>query len=671
MTRGDRWWDAALLLAVLAAFATAFAAGSVLDAPTMLQDPRLSEWSAANLWAILTDDLGGEARQSGGFRPLTTLSYAVNHALLGNGEAPLGYVVVDVLLHVANVLLLASVLRALALPRIAWFGTALLWAVHPIGCEAVTNLAGRADLIAALGVLWGVRLHLGAAAPGAWRRVGMAAAMLVALGGKESGVALLGLLLACDLTVRAGPAAVAEPAGARWRRRLRDTYGPCLLVAVAWAAVRALAIDPPGPPPVLDNPLLELGPLDRLLGACAVLLDYLRLVLWPLRLSADWSYGCWPLDAAWFRWLGAGAAAAWLLALTVLWRARARAPVAALLGLWWFVALAPVANVFVPVGTIFGERLAYLPAIGPLALLALLASRRPRVGTPLLALMAALLCARTAARNLDWRSNLTIWSAAVATAPDSFKANSSYAVARYEQALQDGTVTAALDEVLGHAERAVAIAAPLPPIHQPADALSNLAAFYRAKAQHVPAAEAAAWQERAKAQYEDALRHEAAVRTQAPAGAQVVGSWRLHLGYAQFLRETGDRRGALAAFEEAVQLAPGPETLLPLAQLLRESVRPRDGALAAARLMLLTPGDLRAWSELQRCFAEWRPGAVAVQQRPDGSPALNQRQPGLRELLTEAARLQYDAALRLGQAAFAASFRDSVRRTFGVEIDGG
>ena len=40
------------------------------------------------------------------------------------------------------------------------FATAAIWAVHPLSTEAVTNIVGRADLLAALAVLGGFLLYL-------------------------------------------------------------------------------------------------------------------------------------------------------------------------------------------------------------------------------------------------------------------------------------------------------------------------------------------------------------------------------------------------------------------------------------------------------------------------------------------------------------------------------
>jgi hypothetical protein len=59
---------------------------------------------------------------------------------------------VNLLLHAANVWLVWKLAARLLQPRAAWCAAAL-WAVHPIATEAVDNVVGRADLLAAMAVL--------------------------------------------------------------------------------------------------------------------------------------------------------------------------------------------------------------------------------------------------------------------------------------------------------------------------------------------------------------------------------------------------------------------------------------------------------------------------------------------------------------------------------------
>src|SRR5262249_22786318 len=139
------------------------------------------------------------------------------------------------------------------------------------------------------------------------------------------------------------------------------------------------------------------------------------------------------------------------------WRQRRRAPLVAFAIFFGLVAIAPVANVFFRIGTIFGERLAYLPAAALLVLLCLgadavrarIGTRRAASATKVAFAAAFVLCVvRSNLRNRDWRSALDLFASAVAAAPDSFKTHDSYAAEIYLAAARRGDVAARIDLAL-------------------------------------------------------------------------------------------------------------------------------------------------------------------------------------------------------------------------------
>ena len=88
------------------------------------------------------------------YRPLTIFSLALNYAV--HGLNPVGYHAVNVLLHgMVTILVWKFADRLFRKPRIAGVA-ALLFAVHPIHAEAVANVVGRAELLAALFLLVGL-----------------------------------------------------------------------------------------------------------------------------------------------------------------------------------------------------------------------------------------------------------------------------------------------------------------------------------------------------------------------------------------------------------------------------------------------------------------------------------------------------------------------------------
>jgi hypothetical protein len=101
------WLAAAALCAItLVAYANSFGSGFVLDnSGLILQSARVHEASAENLKLILQHTYWWPFGESGLYRPLTTLTYLYNYAILGNADHPAGYHWINFLLHAGNVLL--------------------------------------------------------------------------------------------------------------------------------------------------------------------------------------------------------------------------------------------------------------------------------------------------------------------------------------------------------------------------------------------------------------------------------------------------------------------------------------------------------------------------------------------------------------------------------------
>ena len=100
------------------------------------------------------------------------------------------------------------------------------------------------------------------------------------------------------------------------------------------------------------------------------------------------------------------------------WR-RDRYPNLFLGWIWFFVALLPVSNLLLPIGSVMAERFTYLPLIG--VSLALSGWRgRGWIAALLLTLLLALHAGQTFVRCRDWQSDRQLWRSAAQVAPTAF-----------------------------------------------------------------------------------------------------------------------------------------------------------------------------------------------------------------------------------------------------------
>src|SRR5215467_559254 len=347
------------------------------------------------------------------FRPLSFLTLSANWAV--SGARPFTYHLCNLLLHAAATCLLYWLFRRLleGLPCAAEtaFVAGLLFAVHPIHTEAVANVVGRSELLAA-GFLFGAwLLHLRG------RHILALAGFALALLSKESAVVFLPLVLLADY-LRGS----LKPA---WR--YFSLAGLMLLyVAIFWKVQGGQfgAVIP-----FLDNPLGGLPTGLRILNAFRIAANYLSLLVYPSSLSCDYSYNSITLYANGRAWLGA---LPMLVVLAVwLWSFFTRRGEWALAGGIYLVGFSVTANILFPVGTIMGERLAYLPSVGFCLLIALLWARlrvrAPELALAILAVALIGLSVRTTLRNFAWRDNFTLYSTALRVVPGSAKMHNSIA----------------------------------------------------------------------------------------------------------------------------------------------------------------------------------------------------------------------------------------------------
>ena len=133
---------AALALMVGISFVPAYQAGFVWDDTIFTEAPAVREVGGLkNIWLSPRD-----IEKEGHYWPVTYTTFWLEHKLWG--FEPLGYHVVNVLLHAVNVLLVWRLLRRFAVPG-AWI-VAAVFAVHPLHVESVAWIIERKDVLSGL-----------------------------------------------------------------------------------------------------------------------------------------------------------------------------------------------------------------------------------------------------------------------------------------------------------------------------------------------------------------------------------------------------------------------------------------------------------------------------------------------------------------------------------------
>jgi tetratricopeptide (TPR) repeat protein len=393
------------------------------------------------------------------YRPLATWTFAIDYAV--HGVQPFGYHLVNVLGHSVVSFLVVLLGAAFGLSAAAAGLAGILFAVHPVHSEVVANGVGRAEILAAALAVSALLLARRAATANwpAALSAGAAAAYGLGLLAKEHTVALLAVIPLADLLMADGRSPAAFVRGAAGRRRA--FYAALLAITVGYLALRATALGSVvgaaggGFQSIVfwANPAASAPTASRVLTAFEVLALASRLLVWPYTLSADYSYRQVPVIASVGdprAWAGIAVAVALVLAAIA---ARRRPAASVWLGLA-ALTYAVVSNIPFPIGTIFGERLLYLPSVGVCALAGMIltapASRPLRAACfgVVLAVVVSWSIA-TVRRNPVWHDDLSLGVSMVASAPESVHAHHFLGVTYAELGRND--------EGLAELQRAVAI----------------------------------------------------------------------------------------------------------------------------------------------------------------------------------------------------------------------
>ncbi|MFH0803932.1 MAG: tetratricopeptide repeat protein [Candidatus Tagabacteria bacterium] len=366
------------------------------------------------------------------YRPVTLISYGLNFAVLG--KDPAGFHFVNLILYAISGFLIFLLVKKLFFNKILAYLSSFLFLVLPIHTEVVSNIIGRAEILAlffSLLVFWELsREKINFWRPGLW--------FLLAMGSKETAIAALPIILFLiyfkekkffkkEILARYFSGAIAVFVG-----------GIIYFLARFFVLGRQyfLGVETT----IVENPLKFAPFLPRIITAFKVLTIYLKKSFWPFGLCSDYSYNQIPVLDNFFNWETILGAAVFLFLIAGVFIFLKRAPILSFGSALFVFGFLPVSNLLFPTGTIAGERLVYFSSLGLClwlaAILFFISKIKPQKFFQWLFLFSAIslvvfYAAMSYWRSNDWLTEKRLFISASRCAPDSVLSRSNLGAIYY------------------------------------------------------------------------------------------------------------------------------------------------------------------------------------------------------------------------------------------------
>lgn len=370
---------------------------------------------------------------SGGrYRPLTPIMFAIEREIAG--PKPWFSHFINAVCYGLLCWILFGFTKELLTPRLTASValkvaviTGLVFALHPIHTEAVANIKGRDEIVAAMGALGGLWLMLQSVRDSNPRRLGGAAALFFFLGllAKENVITMLAVV---PLTLWW----YSKNVHIRWMTIMIPIVAACGLFLLLRGGVTGWNKGE-APKELMNNPFLKIEnniyvPFsfgERTATIVYTMGKYVQLLLFPYPLTHD--YYPRHIDIQdWGKPLVILSILAWLALLMVVirgWKTRS----------WWaygilfyICTMSITSNLVFPVGTNMSERFAFLPSYGfsliaGLATVRLLDSKNRKLAFALGMVLLLAYSRWTLIRSRVWKDNHTLFTTDIKTSGRSAK----------------------------------------------------------------------------------------------------------------------------------------------------------------------------------------------------------------------------------------------------------
>ncbi len=366
------------------------------------------------------------------YRPMQMLSYMMDYFLWGLDARQ--YHVTNIFLHILNVLFVFIIAKELAGSELIAMASGLLFAVHPVHVAAVTYIAGRADLLMVLFLLFSFLVFIRNFKPGRPLKRLLSLSLLsfvFAVLSKETALIFPFILLAYLFI---------------FYRRDRDQeergrafiYSlPFFIISFVYALFRFLKLGFIRKAMITSDGSM----VTALLNAPKIIVEYFKLLFVPFNLHME-------REVAFQSFLTVGYLAPLIILIVVIWTLikNARKYPGALFGLaWFFIALIPVLNVF-RINATVAEHWLYLPSIGLFISFSEGVFRSQRLKNVKIILMIFVLfflSVLTFRQNTYWQNEETLYERTLWFAPNSARVNTNLSIVYLKQ----GKIDKALEKI--------------------------------------------------------------------------------------------------------------------------------------------------------------------------------------------------------------------------------
>ncbi|MFA6494602.1 MAG: tetratricopeptide repeat protein [Candidatus Paceibacterota bacterium] len=329
-----------------------------------------------------------------------------------------GYHAVNILVHSSVVILVFYLFRLIFNRTFLAFITALVYAIHPLNIEAVTYISGIPDPLAAFFMLLGTIFYVKAGFYPEKRRFLLLATFLCfifALFSKESAVMMPGLLFIADIFAH-------RKTVDSWRSiasRLKNML-PFLAILASYVVLRIMALN------FINRsmlPTLSSIP-ERIMTFSHAFLVYLSLIFAPLHLHMERTL---PIAKTIFDIRVASGLLLIIVALIAIVSQFKKRPELSFGLVWFFIALSPNMNIFIPMMAILSEHWLYMSLPGfffaLFAIIFELSAKHKRTMAAFFIILSVTwifwIGSLTIKRNRDWRNAMVFFTSTLQENPKS------------------------------------------------------------------------------------------------------------------------------------------------------------------------------------------------------------------------------------------------------------